>query len=157
MIEYINNNLPGFWIGLGFALLAAEVLLFGFGTIVFLFAGIGALLTGLLMSIGLVPETWLAGTASFGITTGISSAVLWKPLMAMQKKSTLKRKPTSDFVGLEFVLEQDLSNTSPGSHRYSGTDWKVELDSSSDNDIIAKGERVKVVTLEVGLLRVVKK
>lgn len=157
MMDYINNNLSGFWIGLGFALLAAEVLLFGFGTIIFLFAGLGAVITGLLMSVGVVPETWVAGTASFGISTGISSAILWKPLMAMQNKSTQKREQTSDIVGLEFVLEQDIGITTAGNYRYSGMDWKVEIDSNSALDAISKGQRVVVAVVEVGLLRVVKK
>jgi len=157
MMDYINNNLSGFWIGLGFALLAAEVLLFGFGTIIFLFAGLGAVITGLLMSVGVVPETWVAGTASFGISTGISSAILWKPLMAMQNKSTQKREQASDIVGLEFVLEQDIGITTAGNYRYSGMDWKVEIDSNSALDAISKGQRVVVAAVEVGLLRVVKK
>ncbi len=157
MVEYINNNMSGFWIALGFALLAAEVLLFGFTTIIFLFAGLGALLSGLLMSAGVIPETWIAGTASFGIATGVCSAVLWKPLMAMQDKSTPEQKPSSDIVGLEFVLMKQISTTAPGSYRYSGIDWKVEIDSSSDVSSIEKGERVVVKTVEVGLLRVAKK
>ena len=149
--------MSGFWIALGFALLAAEVLLFGFTTIIFLFAGLGALISGLLMSAGVIPETWIAGTASFGIATGICSAVLWKPLMAMQDKSTPEQKPSSDIVGLEFVLMEDISTTSPGSYRYSGIDWKVEIDSSNDVSTIEKGERVVVVAVEVGLLCVTKK
>ena len=157
MVDYINNHMSGFWIALGFALLAAEVLLFGFTTIIFLFAGLGALLSGLLMSAGIIPETWIAGTASFGIATGICSALLWKPLMAMQDKSTPEQKPTSDIVGLEFTLLEQISTTAPGSYRYSGIDWKVEIDSSSEVSTIEKGERVIVKTVEVGLLCVTKK
>ncbi len=157
MVEYINDNLSGFWIALGFALLAAEVLLFGFTTIIFLFAGLGALISGLLMSAGIIPETWIAGTACFGIATGICSAILWKPLMSMQNRAAPKQKPASDFVGVEFVLTQDISTTAPGSYRYSGIDWKVEIDSGSDVDSIDKGESVVVVAVEVGLLSVVKK
>ncbi len=157
MLEYINNNLSGFWIALGFALLAAEVLLFGFSTIILLFAGLGALTAGLLMSAGIIPETWIAGTACFGIATGISGAVLWKPLMSMQNRAASEQKPTSDFVGLEFVLTGDISTTTPGSYRYSGVEWIVEVDSSSDVNTIAKGERVVVTRAEVGLLSVVKK
>lgn len=157
MVDYINNNLSGFWIALGFTMLAAEVLLFGFTTILFLFAGLGALISGLLMSAGIIPETWIAGTACFGIATGICSALLWKPLMSMQNRAAPEQKPTSDIVGLEFVLAEDISTIAPGSYRYSGIDWKVEIDSSSDVDTIAKGERVTVVTVEVGLLSVVKK
>lgn len=157
MVDYINNHMSGFWIALGFALLAAEVLLFGFSTIIFLFAGLGALLSGLLMSAGVIPETWIAGTASFGIATGICSAVLWKPLMAMQDKSTPEQKPSSDIIGLEFILPEQISTTAPGSYRYSGIDWKVEIDSSGEVSTIEKGKRVVVVAVEVGLLSVIKK
>lgn len=157
MVDYINNHMSGFWIALGFALLAAEILLFGFSTIIFLFAGLGALLSGLLMSAGVIPETWIAGTASFGIATGICSAVLWKPLMAMQDKSVPEQKPSSDIIGLEFVLIEQISTTAPGSYRYSGIDWKVEIDSSSEVSTIEKGERVVVVAVEVGLLCVTMK
>ncbi len=156
-MEYINNHMSGFWIALGFALLAAEVLLFGFTTIIFLFAGLGALASGLLMNAGIIPETWVAGVACFGIATGVSSALLWKPLKAMQDKAAPPRKPTSDIVGLEFVLMDDISLTSVGSYRYSGIDWKVEIDSCCDVDSLAKGQRVVVVSVEVGVLRVTKK
>jgi membrane protein implicated in regulation of membrane protease activity len=157
MVDYINNHLSGFWIALGFVLLAAEVLLFGFTTIIFLFAGLGALLSGLLMNLGVIPETWIAGTACFGIATGVSSAVLWKPLMKMQDKSSAQQKPSSDLIGLEFVLSEDISTTAPGSYRYSGIDWRVEIDASSDVDALAKGSRVVVVTVAVGVLSVIKK
>ncbi|VAW50232.1 hypothetical protein MNBD_GAMMA05-2073 [hydrothermal vent metagenome] len=157
MMEYINSNMSGFWITLGFAMLAAEVLLFGFTTIIFLFAGLGALAAGLLMSTGVIPETWIAGTACFGIATGISSVALWKPLKAMQDKSAPPRKPTSDIVGLEFVLAENVSLASTGSYRYSGIDWKVELDASCVVNELAKGERVAVVSVDVGVLRVNKK
>ena len=157
MLEYVNNNLSGFWIALGFALLAAEVFLFGFTTIIFLFAGLGAIITGLLMMAGVLPETWIAGVSSFGIATGISSAVLWKPMMLMQGKSAEKQKPSSDFVGLEFVLAEDISTTTPGSYRYSGINWKVEVDSSSDDNAIVKGQRVVVMAVQVGVFQVVKR
>ena len=157
MVDYINGHMSGFWIALGFVLLAAEVLLFGFTTIIFLFAGLGALASGLLMSAGLIPETWVAGTACFGIATGVCSAVLWKPLKSMQDRSVPEQKPTSDLVGLEFVSQEDLSTTTPGSYRYSGIDWRVEIDSSSDVEALTKGDRVTVVSVEVGLLSVAKK
>jgi membrane protein implicated in regulation of membrane protease activity len=157
MIDYINNHLSGFWIALGFALLAAEALLFGFTTIIFLFAGLGALTSGLLMNLGVLPETWIAGTACFGIATGVSSAVLWKPLMKLQDKSSGQQKPSSDFIGLEFVLAEDVGTTKPGSYRYSGIDWKVEIDGSSGLDTLTKGDRVVVVAVEVGVLSVIKK
>jgi membrane protein implicated in regulation of membrane protease activity len=154
MLEYINNNLSGFWIALGFALLAAEVLLFGFTTIIFLFAGLGALTTGLLMEVEILPLTWTAGTACFGIATGLSSAILWKPLRKLQEAATPQTRQKSDIVGYEFVLTEDITRTRTGSHRYSGVDWKVEIDSGSEDDVLAKGDRVVVVSVDVGLFRV---
>ncbi len=157
MIDYINNHISGFWIALGFALLAAEVLVFGFSTIIFLFAGLGALVSGLLMMAGVLPETWTAGTAGFGIATGVCAAILWKPMQKMQNAAEPQKKQSSDIDGMEFVLPSDISTASPGEYRYSGINWKVEVDGSSETDAINKGERVTVVAVDVGLLRVVKK
>lgn len=154
MIEYINNHLSGFWIAVGFALLAAEVLLFGFTTIVFLFAGLGALATGLLMMAGILPESWIAGISCFGIATGLSSALLWKPLKNMQNSAAQPNKTHSDFVGLEFVLQQDITSVNPGQYRYSGIDWVVELDSSSQFQQLKKGDKVRVTALDVGVFKV---
>jgi hypothetical protein len=156
MMDYINSHLSGFWIALGFAMLAAEVLLFGFTTIIFLFAGLGAVLTGLLMMSGLLPETWIAGVACFGIATGISSTLLWKPLKAMQDNAEPDTKPQSDFVGLEFVLMADISTTLAGKYRYSGIEWRVEIDQACNSSSLAKGDRVKVISVDVGLFRVCK-
>ena len=154
MMEYIYNHLPGFWVTFGFTLLAIEVLLFGFTTIIFLFAGIGAVATGLLMMSGLLPETWIAGVACFGLSTGISSALLWVPLKKMQDKGGDDRKPESDLVGLEFRLAGDITATKAGSYRYSGIDWKIEIDRSSGLESVSKGDRVQVVSVDVGIFRV---
>lgn len=141
---------------LGFALMAAEVLVFGFTTIIFLFAGLGALTAGLLMMAGVLPETWIAGTACFGIATGVFGVILWKPLQKLQNEQPQKEQ-SSDFDGLEFVLPADISTTLPGKYRYSGIDWKVEIDSGSGKDSIKKGERVVVVSTRVGVFQVVAK
>ena len=152
MIEYIDMHQSGFWIATGFALLAAEVLLFGFTTIIFLFAGLGAIITGLAMMFGLLPETWTAGISCFGITTGLVSAVLWKPLNKMQD-NTSPQKQTSDLIGYEFVLQQDVTILQPGLHRYSGVDWKVELDGQA-GDQLSAGQRVTVTSIDAGIFRV---
>lgn len=154
MIDYINNNLSGFWIAVGFVMLAAEVLLFGFTTIIFLFGGLGAVVTGLLLMAGILPESWIASIACFGISTGLISTLLWKPLKHMQNRSAVDQKPQSDFVGLEFKLSEDSSTAQPGHYRYSGIDWKVEIDRGSDISTLQKGSRVRVVSVDVGVFRV---
>ena len=154
MIDYIHSHQSGFWIALGFILLASEVLLFGFTTIIFLFAGVGALITGLLMSTGLLNETWIAGVSCFGISTGIASVLLWKPLSKLQNDNVETRSQSSDLIGYEFVLQQDMSLVNTGHHRYSGVDWKVELDSSSGVGELSAGQRVAVVSVDAGIFRV---
>jgi len=153
MIDYINAHQSGFWVAIGFALLAAEVLVFGFGTIVFLFAGIGAIITGLAMIFGILPETWVAGISCFGISTGIVSTLLWKPFKKMQASGSSPQKQSSDLIGYEFVLEQDITAIQPGKHRYSGVDWKVELDTTVDDKLRA-GQKVAVTSIDAGIFRV---
>lgn len=125
----------------------------GFGTIVFMFAGIGALITGLAMMFGLLPETWVAGISCFGISTGLASALLWKPLKKLQASGSPPQKQSSDLIGYEFVLEQDINATQTGKHRYSGVDWKVELDTTADDQLRA-GQRVTVTSIDAGIFRV---
>ena len=153
MIDYIDMHQPGFWIAVGFALLAAEVLLFGFTTIILLFAGIGALVTGLAMVLGVLPETWIAGVACFGIATGVAVLALWKPLKRLQDHNVPKRQHSSDLIGYEFVLKQDVTVSAPGLHRYSGVDWKVEPEADADERLSA-GQRVSVTSVDAGLFRV---
>jgi membrane protein implicated in regulation of membrane protease activity len=157
MFEYIDTHMPGFWVAVGFAMLAAEVLIFGFTTLILLFAGIGAIVTGLLMMTGILPETWVAGVSAFGIATGISAVLLWRPMRTMQTAATPQQQQSNDFDGLEFVLEQTITTGTPGKHRYSGIDWKVVIDDSSEDDEISAGERVRVASAEVGVFRVTKK
>ncbi|MDT8452636.1 MAG: NfeD family protein [Gammaproteobacteria bacterium] len=154
MIEYIQSHQSGFWITAGFILLAAEALVFGFATIILLFAGIGALVTGLLMAVGVLPETWIAGVASFGLSTGIVSILLWKPMRRLQNDNVSPQSNSSDLIGYGFVLQEDISPMSSGSHRYSGVDWKVELDANAGVDSLPAGQRVTVVSVDAGIFRV---
>jgi membrane protein implicated in regulation of membrane protease activity len=118
-----------------------------------MFAGIGALVTGLAMIFGLLPETWVAGISCFGISTGLASALLWKPLKKLQASGSPPQKQSSDLIGYQFVLKQDITAMQPGTHRYSGVDWKVELDASA-GDMLSAGQRVAVTSLDAGIFRV---
>lgn len=154
MIDYIHNHQAGFWIALGFILLAVEVMVFGFTTIVMFFAGLGAVSTGLLMQTGVLPHTWIAGIACFGISTGIYSVLLWKPLQRIQANSIPQQRQTSDLIGMEFVIEQDITPIQPGTTRYSGISWRVEIDKGAGVEILNKGQRVAVSSVDAGVFRV---
>lgn len=154
ILDYIHSHQAGFWIALGFILLATEVLVFGFTTIVLFFAGLGAVTSGLLMQAGVLPQTWIAGIACFGLSTGIYSVLLWKPLQRIQASSIPQQKQTSDLIGLEFVLEQDITATQAGTTRYSGISWRVEIGKDAGVETLNKGQRVVVSTVDAGVFRV---
>ncbi len=150
---YIVSHQAEFWLMFGFAMLAIEVVT-GFTTGVFLFAGLGALTTGVLMSSGLLPETWIAGISCTGISSGIITLLLWRPLKNLQGNRATEKDNSSDLVGHEFVVESDISVNKPGSTNYSGISWKVEIDKDAGINTIQAGQRVSVSSVEVGVFKV---
>jgi membrane protein implicated in regulation of membrane protease activity len=151
--DYINSHQAEFWIFLGFGLLVIEVLT-GLTTGVLLFGGLGALATGMLMSFGLLPDTWIVGFSSAGICTALMTAVLWYPLRKIQGGRTMAKDNSSDIVGYQFIVEQDIEPLKPGRKQYSGIPWRVEIDPQSDADKISAGQRVEVTSVDVGVFRV---
>jgi membrane protein implicated in regulation of membrane protease activity len=151
--EYIVNHQAEFWILIGFLFLVIEVVT-GFVSGVFLFGGIGALITGALMMAGVLPETWLTGISSTGIASGLSVVFLWKSLKRLQGSKPHEKDNSSDLIGHEFALSNDLDVNNKCVTQFSGVSWKVEPDPSSNVKSIKAGERVVVTSVEVGLFKV---
>ncbi|MCW9013874.1 MAG: hypothetical protein OQL06_08830 [Gammaproteobacteria bacterium] len=151
--DYIVSHQAEFWLALGFAMLVIEVVT-GFTTGVFLFGGLGALTTGALMSFGVLPETWIAGVSCTGISSGIITWLLWKPLKKLQNDRPATKDNSSDLVGYEFVVDSDITLSKPGRTHYSGISWKVEIDKDAGIDTISTGQRVSVSSVEVGVFKV---
>ena len=154
MIEYFQENQHALWFTIGFILLAIEIGFLGFASGIVLFSGIGALITGLILWLGWLPETWLAGIASFGISSFASAVILWKPLLRMQNYETPAKDNSSDLIGYEFTLQQPVTTTSHGTTQYSGVEWRVEINNESEIDSIGSGERVVVTSVDAGVFRV---
>ena len=152
--DYIVSHQAEFWLVFGFSMLVIEVVT-GFTTGVFLFGGLGALTTGLLMSFGILPETWIAGVSCTGISSGIITALLWKPLKNLQDDRPKEKDNSSDLVGHEFVAESNITLDKPGSTNYSGITWKVVIDKDAGIDTIEAGQRVSVSSVEVGVFKVI--
>lgn len=149
-MEFFQTHQHALWFSLGFLLLVIELLVFSFSTGFVFFLGLAALLTGGLIWGGLIPHTWLSGVASFGISSVVISVLLYKPLKKMQNNDKpLEKDHSSDMIGLEFRLEQDIDRLKIGSKRYSGIEWKVELDKSVEVDSLPTGTLVKVVAVDV--------
>tara|TARA_R110001599_G_scaffold353880_1_gene601940 strand:+ start:47031 stop:47507 length:477 start_codon:yes stop_codon:yes gene_type:complete len=153
VVEYIVSHQAELWLLIGFALLAIEVVT-GFSTGVFLFGGLGALTTGAIMSLGILPETWIAGISCTGISSGIITILLWKPLKKLQGGRAVEKDNSSDLIGYEFVLENDIASNKPGATNYSGIHWKVELARDAGVDSVTAGQTVMVSSVEVGVFKV---
>ncbi len=151
MIDYFNDNIYSFWFVIGFLLLIIEALALGFAAGFILFVGLGALLTGGAIWFGIVPASWLSSIATFALSSALISVLLWKPLRAIQRNSKPPEKDnTSDIIGLKFRLERDISITVPGVTRYSGIEWQVVIDHASEQQSIAAGSSVVVVSVDAG-------
>ena len=153
VIDYIVDHQTEFWLVFGLVMLAIEVVT-GFVTAVFLFTGLGALATGLLMSLGMLPETWISGVSCTGISSGIITALLWKPLKKLQGNRLTQKDNSSDLVGYEFVVDSDITVANPGSVNYSGIKWTVKIDEAAGVDSIEAGQKVTVNSVDVGLFKV---
>lgn len=155
IVDYINSHQAEFWIAAGFLLLVLEVAVMGLSTGVLLFGGLGALITGLLMSVGIINETWTAGVAGTGICTGIITGLLWVPFKRLQKDGRPKKDNSSDFIGMDFVLDEDISQGAPVKYKYSGVEWRVEIDrAASDETSLSAGSVVEVTSVDAGIFRV---
>ena len=154
MIDWINSHMGTSWFVFGGVLLVIEAFIFGMSTAVLLFAGFGAVITGVLMWTGLVPATWTASFAVFTVSTVITTALLWVPFKKLQSKPYQQTDASSDLIGYEFTTDSALSSATPGTTRYSGIEWKVELDKAAAGREVAAGEKVKVSSVSVGLFRV---
>jgi len=155
-MEYFAEHQHAGWFTLGFILLGVEMLVLGFSTGFVLFIGLAALLTGGFIWYDIIPQTWLAGVACFGISSVVISALLYKPLKSLQNNDGEDKKDaSSDIIGLEFRIEQDINSLNAGVTKYSGIDWKVEIDKSAEIEELNSGTLVKVVSVDVALFRVV--
>jgi membrane protein implicated in regulation of membrane protease activity len=157
LIEYVDAHQAEFWVFVGFALLALELLVLGLTSGVLLFGAVGALLTGILMMAGVLPENWATGISGFGILAAVSTAVLWRPLMRLQRRNVApKRDRTSDLIGYEFILSGDIDAATESSTAYSGITWKVRPDPELAEGSMAAGTRVRVSGVDAGIFYVVR-
>lgn len=149
LIEYFNQHPDEFWFTLGFTLLAIEGIVLGFSFGVLLFAGIGALITGGMIHFEILSQDWQTGISSFGVASAMVTAILWMPFRRLQGSEPASKDNTSDLIGLQFRLEESISSRQPGSTRYSGVTWVVELDPASALQSLEAGTMVQVVSVDV--------
>jgi inner membrane protein len=146
---YFLAHLAQSFIVLGLILLAIEILVLGFSTFVLFFIGIGAIVTGTLIALGIIPETFLNALLATAIISTAVALISWKPMKNMQNKVESK-DVKNDMIGHQFILAKDLLIGQTITHRYSGIDWQIKA-----KQPLSAGTEVKIIAVEVGLLTVV--
>jgi len=155
LIENLMSNPANVWFVIGFALLAIEILAFGLGSGVLLFGSIGALITGALLWFGILENSWIYSVACFAIASTLVTIALWVPFKKLQSGAELGKDRSSDLIGYQFRVNQDITRTIEGKHRYSGIDWRICISEETDNDLIPNGSRVRVAGVNAGVFYVV--
>ena len=152
LLEYFGENPASFWFAIGALALVIELVVLGMSTIVLFLAGLGSLITALLIYLGVVPDDWLTGFAVMGVLSFILGGLLWKPLKQYQAAEPPRSGQSSDFVGYEFALSSILDRETHSTHQFSGVSWRVELAREEGDRSLASGDRVRVVALHPGIL-----
>ena len=147
-MSWISTNMAEFLIIVGLALLAAEILIFGFATLFLLFVGIASIITGTLMYLELIPATFLSGLLGLGVFTALSAIALWQPMKKMQADVD-PTDAVNDLIGNRFTISKLVSSSVNPNYKFSGITWKL----TSEEEIPA-GSEVEITHTDVGLLTV---
>lgn len=145
-MNFITQNLPQALMVLGIIALIIEVAVLGLSTFILLFLGISLFISGLLMSMAVLPDSLTTALWSNTVLTAVLAITLWKPLKRMQENVDTKQIK-SDFAELVFILNDDVTEEGLTSYQYSGISWKLK----SEQPINA-GTEVRVTKKEVGVM-----
>lgn len=145
-MDFITNSPGESLITLGIVLLIIEVAVMGFATFVLTFLGLSAVVTGVLVYLGVLPSDLLTIVISNAVVASIFAAILWKPLKKFQNRQDT-HTINNDLIGMDFVLTQAIGPSKTTTHRLSGIEWTIK----SHVDIQANTQ-VAVEKAEVGIL-----
>lgn len=133
------------WLALGALMIALEA--FGIPGIGFLFAGIAAILTGMLAEAGVANTTTLQIAWFLGLTT-LAAAAMWRPLKRWRtdpKRGESYRNMLGDRAT---VLAPGIGRNAPGHASWSGTTMRAELSPAATVDRLEAGAQVRIVSVE---------
>ncbi len=137
-----------FWLGIGFALIIAEVLM---GDLLLFFLGVGAVVVGGALWLG-VPTDY---GAPFVLYAALSALLLGGVRSRLSKlgagsSDAAQASIDGDFIGRRVKVASGFDGASPGRGRvnYRGSTW----DASSSQDHIAAGTLATIVGRDANLL-----
>lgn len=138
------------WMSLGIILIALEIL--GISGIGFLFAGLGAIITFMLINFNIVTSNLISNIAIFLTSSAICTLLLWKTL----KRSLSNPKHNyQNIIGNTCqVIGNNLEKGKIGNVSWSGTVIKAKIDSNSKQEAIKTGSTVEIVSVEGNIAQV---
>jgi len=149
-MEYFTQHQDYFFYALAGICLLVELSLLGMSGPL-LFVAIGSVITGVLISLGIIHSFGIALVALGSISLA-SAALLWRPLKKLQNKE-IGPETSSDMVGKVVPVTARITQAD-GRVSYSGVEWLARLDSSSSEPIETES-RVEVTSVD-GTILVVK-
>ena len=122
-MEYFIENPDHLWYLIAGISFVIELSVMGLSGPLLFFA-IASLITGILVSMGVV-DGWQSEIFAVGLLTALAAAILWKPLKSLQN-SKEKNDDSSDMIGLHVLVSTCVTSTT-GTIRYSGINWQARL------------------------------
>jgi len=132
------------WLIIGAVLLAVEA--FGVPGIGFLFAGLAAILVGLLVDFSVIAmDDYILQTGAFFAATALFAVVLWKKLKQWRTSSS-KDKEYQNIIGDKAIVGRGgLQKGQTGQVSWSGTTMMAEIEENATVDGIKEGVVVKII------------
>ncbi|RKF20903.1 NfeD family protein [Alginatibacterium sediminis] len=146
MASFWADYIPQILVAAGIFLIIIEVAVIGFATFILLFLGLSLMITGSLIWVDILPDSWNSILLANALCTSVLALVLWKPLRKLQNQTDTS-PVTSDFDGHQFFCEHDIDKRGKSEYSYSGVKWALKSESA-----ISAGTEVVVVRAEVGVL-----
>ncbi|QUM77123.1 NfeD family protein [Moritella sp. 24] len=148
LIDYLQNNHDQLLYVIGAIALIVELSVTGLSGPL-LFFSIGCLITGGLVSIGVI-EGWEFEVLSVGLFSAVSALLLWKPLKQFQGNKFVQ-DTSSDMIGQTVPVSESVT-VNGGKVRHSGINWNARLSDSAKIDMIDVGIRAKIVAVDGNVL-----
>ena len=147
MVEFFTQaDAEYFWIGIGFALVLAEVLM---GNFILFFLGIASIITGIALWLGMPADNGLPfllfATLSIALLIGLRSK-----MRSVAVGDVASASIDEDFVGRDVQIESGFDEASPGRGRvkYRGASW----DARSEQAHLPSGSFATILARESNLL-----
>lgn len=141
-----------FFLILGFILIALELLvLTGLSGGWLLFIGLAAVITGVLGVLGII-ASWTVSIIVFVILSVLLTIVLWRAMRTPNPDTS----DEMNMIGEVVTVDKTISKTNAGVIKWSGVEWKAELDPDESASDIQEGDKA-IITAVKGITVFVKK